>query len=335
MSATDLDEAAREQIFRRDILPLLFPDTKGSEAPRFLLVAGQPGAGRSRVAATLTREHRDLAVINGEELRAFHPEFGRGRIGPDAGAAVAQAVAGWVSTSIRYAREHRRSVAVEGAFANESAAAGTAQRFADAGFATRLVVAGSRRAESLLSVTSRYLRDVQAGLPATFTTRQAHDDGLAATRRLTASVENSGWADRVTIVSRDGRVRFDADRSDGAPLFDGASAALLAAQSERLSRFDATQWLSELHHTTQFAATTRWLSDGVAELLVDLHETSLREVIPQLQVPAEGKFATALEQRTVAALVGLRQTIAAPRGPIDVAPPVIVPSSPERGGVSR
>lgn len=335
MSATHLGDAARDEIFRRDILPSLFPDTRESEAPTFLLVAGQPGAGRSRVAATLTRQHGDLAVINGEELRAFHPEFRAGRGGSDAGAAVSQAVAGWVSASIRHAREHRRSVAVEGTFTNETAAAGTAQRFADAGFATRLVVVGSRRAESLLSVTSRYLRDVQAGLPASFITRQVHDDGIGATRRLTASVENSGWADRITIVGRHGRVRFDADRSDGAALFDGASAALLAAQSERLSRFDATQWLSELHHTTQFATTRRELPDGVAELLVDLHETSLREVIPQLHVPAEGKFATALEQKTVAALVELRQTVTAPRRPIDVAAPVAIPSGPERGGVSR
>lgn len=335
MSIADLDDNAREEVLRREILPFLFPDPPGGDSPAFVLVAGQPGAGRSRAAATLARDHRDMAVLNGDELRAFHPTFTGGGGTSGAAGAISQAVAGWVSGAIRYAREHGHSLAVEGTFANESAAAGTARRFADAGFQTRLVVVGVRRAASLLSVTSRYLRDVQAGAPAGFTSRDAHDDGLAATRRLTASAENSGWIDRLTILDRAGRDVFDATRSDREAAFAGASAALLNAQSARMGRLEATQWLSELHHATQFAATARGLPGGVGEMLVDLHETSLREVIPQLYVPAEGKFATAMEQKTVARLVALRQTLSAPQPPIDVAAPVVTPTGPERGGMSR
>ena len=137
----------------------------------------------------------------------------------------------------------------------------------------------------------------------------------------------------MTVVGRDGRLIFDATGSDGAG-FAGAGAALASAQSERLGRFDATQWLSELHHATQFAATRPGLPAEVAELLVDLHETSLREVIPQLRVPANGKFATAMEQKTVARLVALRQTLP-PARRIDVAAPVVVPDGPGVEGPSR
>jgi hypothetical protein len=73
----------------------------------------------------------------------------------------------------------------------------------------------------------------------------------------------------------------------------------------------------------------------VTELLVDLHETSLREVIPELHVPAGGPFATAMEQKTVAALVALRKNLAPAVGAVDIAAPVVVPGGPERGGVSR
>jgi hypothetical protein len=150
-----------------------------------------------------------------------------------------------------------------------------------------------------------------------------------------ASLEESPWADRVTVLGRDGRTVFDASRPDTAAGFAGAGAALREAQSQRMGRFDATQWLSELHHVTQFAAAARGLPEGVAELLVDLHETSLRDVIPRLHVPAEGKFATAMEQKTVAMLVTLRQTLTAPRPPIDITAPVIAPTGPDRGGMSR
>ncbi|MFF2486264.1 zeta toxin family protein [Microbacterium sp. NPDC058062] len=325
MSPAGLDEVQRDEILRRDILPLYFPDDRAPDQPTFVLVAGQPGSGRSRTAAALATEDPDVAVLRGEDLRAFHPAFLEPTASTDPAALseLGQAVAGWVSGCIRCARENHRSLALEGTFRNVAAAAGTAQRFAAEGFHTRVVVVGSRRAESLLSVTSGYLQEVQAGRRAAPTSRASHDEGFAATRALVASVEESGWTDRLTVVSRDGGVVFDSPGAEAAG-FAGAGVGLLAAQSERLGRFDATQWLSELHHATEFAATRRGLPDEVAELLVELHEVSLREVIPELHVPANGKFATVMERKTVARLVALRQTLP-PARPIDIAAPVIVP----------
>lgn len=339
MNPTDLDDGLREQILRRDILPVYFPDGPTDPNPTLVLVAGQPGAGRARASSAIVRgADSSIAVLTGEDLRAFHPgALSRSPGGdPDSAQAQAQAVAGWVSACIRHAREHHRSLVLEGTFANVAAVAGTAERFAAEGFTTRVVVVGSRRAESLLSVTSEYLRKVQAGDAVAVVNRNAHDEAFAATRALVASVEESAWADRLTVIDRGGRVVFDAHRDAGTSPFAGAGEALAAAQSARMGRFDATQWLSELHHVTDFAATRRQLPDAVTELLVDLHETSLREVIPELHVPAGGPFATAMEQKTVAALVALRKTVTPPvMGPIDIAAPTVVPGGPERGGVSR
>lgn len=137
-----------------------------------------------------------------------------------------------------------------------------------------------------------------------------------------------------SILKRNGEIAFDALRIDAGDAFRGAGAALEAGQSARLSRFDATQWLSELHHMTEFAASRRDLPRGVTDLLVDLHEVALREVIPELHVPSDGKFTIAIEQRTVANLVALRRSL--PQAPtVDVAAPMIVPVGPERGGISR
>lgn len=338
MNPSDLDDDAREQILRRDILPLYFPETESDPIPTLVLVAGQPGAGRSRASSNLVRDaESDVAVLTGEDLRAFHPGtlHPSASADPESAASIAQAVAGWVSACIRHAREHHRSLMLEGTFTNVAAVAGTAERFAAEGFTTRLVVVGSRRAESLLSVTSEYLRKVQTGHAAAVVSRDAHDEGFAATRSLITSVEDSAWPDRLTVIDRGGRVIFDADRFAGSAAFAGAGAALAAAQSARMGRLDATQWLSELHHVTDFAATRRQLPSAVTELLVDLHETSLREVIPELHVPAGGRFATAMEQKTVAALVALRKNVIPSVGPVDLAAPVVVPGSPERGGVSR
>ncbi len=335
LAASDLDHDAT---MRDTILPLYFPHVaKQASVPSLILLAGQPGAGRSRASRILLAEHGDdLAIVNGDDLHAFHPRFIeiRPTSAPEDREALARATAGWVRDCIRYARENKRSLVLEGTFPDPSVAVGTADRFAAEGFQTRIVVVASRRAESLMSAASLYLRNVQAGLPSRFTSREAHDRGYEATRNLVATVEVETSVDRLTVLGRDGAVVFDARRVDGKQGFHGASAALTTAQSRRMSRFDATQWLSELHHVTAFAASRRDMPPGATELLVDLHETALREIIPELHIPIDGTFATAIEQRTATSLVALRRTL--PREPrVDIAAPVIAPTGPEHGDISR
>jgi len=196
------------------------------------------------------------------------------------------------------------------------------------------VVVASRRAESLLSVASHYLSNVHAGKLARLVSREAHDRAFEATRALAAATLNSASIGRLTVIGRDGEPVFDAHRVDGDATFVGADEALESEQSARLSRLDATQWLSELHHATDYAMTRRDLPRAVTELLVELHEVALREVIPELHVPSDGKFISAIEQRTVARLGDLQRAL--PREEVvDLAAPVVTPVGPERGGISR
>jgi len=338
VSAWELEDAEREEILTRRILPLYFRDRPPpDEPPTLVLLAGQPGAGRSRATGSLIAEHgSDLTVVSGDDLRAFHPrfpDFASSR-SPEAAPGIAHATAGWLRDCIRYARENKHSLLLEGTFQDPAVAVGTAERFATAGFQTRIVVVASRRAESLLTVASRYLRDVHGALPARMVSRDSHDRAFEATCALAAAAEDVAPVDRLTVLSRTGQVEFDARRADGEDALHGAGAALEAAQSARLSRFDATQWLSELHHMTEFAASRRDLPRGVTELLVELHEIALREVIPELHVPRDGKFTITIEQNTVARLVELRRSLPREHA-VDVAAPVVAPVGSERGGISR
>lgn len=338
MTDSNLSEDARREIFERDVAPLYFPPESADDEPTLVLLAAQPGAGRARAAAALVAESGGtLSPLNGDGLRAFHPDAVElMRSGSQVAVAILDRVtASWVSAGIRYAREHRRSLLLDGTFPDPAVVTATAERFAGAGFRTRVVVVGSRRAESLLTVTSRYLRDVQAGVPARFTSREAHDSGFDATRVLIRALGAAPFADRLTVLDRGGRAVFDARRVDGENSFSGARDALRTAQSTRMRRLDATQWLSELHHVTEFAASRRDLPVGVTEALVDLHETALREVIPELHVPAGGRFATMIEQRTVARLVSLRRDVQRDHAQPDVAAPVLVPRGPDRNGPTR
>ncbi len=338
MSEWELEEAERAEILTRHILPLYFTGLPSSdEPPTLVLLAGQPGAGRSRATGSLIANHGpDMAVVSGDDLRAFHPRFPdlASARSPEAGEGVARATAEWLRDCIRYARENQRSLLLEGAFQDPAVAVGTAKRFATAGFQTRVVVVASRRSESLLTVASRYLRDVHDSVPARLVGRDAHDRALNSTRALVSAAADAESVDRLTVLSRTGQVVFDALRADGEDALRGAVAAVETALSDRLGRFDATQWLSELHHMTEFAASRRDLPRGVSELLVELHEIALREVIPELHVPSDGKFTFAIEQKTVARLVELRRSLQRVQA-VDMAAPVVAPVGPERGGISR
>ncbi|MDD7961393.1 zeta toxin family protein [Microbacterium thalli] len=338
MSEWEFEDAEREAILTRRILPLYFRDTPPSDKPPTLvLLAGQPGAGRSRATGSLIADHgADLAVVSGDDLRAFHPRLPDlvSARSPEAVEGIVRATAGWLRDCIRYARENQRSLLLEGAFQDPTVAVATAERFATAGFQTRIVVVASRRAESLLTVASRYLRDVHDSAPARLVSRDVHDRALEATGELVSAAVAAASVSRLTILGRAGEVVFDAQRGRVDEPLHEARVALEAAQSARLSRFDATQWLSELHHMTEFAASRRDLPRGVTELLVELHEIALREVIPELHVPSDGKFTIAIEQKTVARLVELRRSLPREHA-VDVAAPVVAPVGPERGGISR
>ncbi|WP_279072835.1 zeta toxin family protein [Microbacterium lacticum] len=324
------------EILTHSVLPIHFPGESSSDArPTLTLVAGQPGAGRSGASSLLSRDTGG-EILNADDLRAFHPRFADIAYAhtPEALDGITRATAAWMRDCVRYARENKRSLVLEGAFQGPALAVGMAERFAAAGFQTRIAIVASRRAESLLSVASLYLSNVRASRLALLVSREAHDRAFEATRALAAGTVESASVDRLTVIGRNGDAVFDAHHADGDAAFVGAAAALESEQSARLSRFDATQWLSELHHMTDFAKTRRDLLPGVTELLIELHEVALREVIPELHVPSDGKFISAIEQKTVTRLGDLQRSL--PREEvIDLAAPVVTPVGPERGGLSR
>ncbi|MGC5173340.1 zeta toxin family protein [Microbacterium sp. DT81.1] len=337
MNVRALDDHDRAEILRRDILPLLFPDARSSDDPALELLTAQPGSGLFRVAARLHADDSDeITILSADELRVFHPWHAElsASATVEAAGELAAVTAAWLSGAMVYAREHRRSALIEGSFTNPSVALRTAQRFAAEGFRTRIVIAGVRRPESLLSTASLYLRGVQAGGPAHFVSRDAHNRGFEATRAVAVALEDSGQVDRVTILGRDGTPAFDVHSDGKERAFHGATAALLAVQSERLTSLQSAQWLSELRRVTEFAATLRNPPRALTELLIDLHETALREIIPELPVP-DGSSVVATQARASASdLVALRRSLAE-HGPIDAAAPSVAVGGPERGGPSR
>lgn len=338
MSARELSVDERAEIFRADIVPLLFPDTQTTDYPTLTLVAGQPGSGRAQAAARLRSElDEEVTVLSAGELRAFHPSFVQSSASDliQTDDEIGTATTEWLRASIAHAREHHRSVMIEGSFAAPRVVVATSQQFRAEGFQTRIVIVGARRAESLLSAVSLYLRGVQTGGPASFVSRVAHDRGFEGTRLLAASLEETDACDRVSILGRGGALIFDGERGDVDQPPGGATAALLRTQSERLTSLGSAQWLSELRRVTEYASQLRHARRPLTDLLIDLHETALREIIPELPVPPGSMVITTQGRRSASDLIALRRSLLDETVHADAAAPAVSSSSPDRRSPSR
>lgn len=315
----------REALVRRS----LFNGTRSSSNPTFLLLAGAPGAGAGRAIAQLRQLHgHDLVPIASEDLQAFHPGYPEPRFRESAAGQqeLSQSAASWLQASIAHARENRISLLLEGAFRSPGTALAVAHRFADSGYQVHVVVVAAREDESLLTATSRGMRQAQQRVPSHFITPAENERSLADVDALVAASAADSTVDRVSVIGRRGQTVLDAARTDEAAMAD-ASAAFRTASTERMSALEATQWLSELRHMTEYARSLRSIPATATESLIGLHEMAIRRVVPELPVPAGSEVVRIQQERLAAELMSLRRIHASVED-VDVAAPVVVPTGP-------
>ena len=102
--------------------------------------------------------------------------------------------------------------------------------------------------------------------------------------------------------------------------------------TRRLTSVQAAQWLSELRRVTEYAETLRDRPREFTERLITLHGLAVREIIPELEVPAGSPVASLQEHRSAAALAALRRSLQPARPREDLAAPVVsAPTGPDRG----
>ncbi|MBG6055289.1 hypothetical protein IWX81_001700 [Salinibacterium sp. CAN_S4] len=311
--AEPLTPDVTDEIYRTLIQPTMFVDSPGGEAtPTLVLLGGQPGSGKSRASARLLIEHSGMVAVSGDDLRIYHPYF-RDLITDQperAGAVLADATRPWIRSAIQDSLDERRSLLLEGTFGDPEVTLATAARFRDAGFNIRIVVIASPRTLSLITAASRYLRDRKMSSTARFTSLSAHDRGYDGTTRLIDSLDATGPADRITVISRNGAVLLDRSRPDAdAPApFDDAVRALDEGRNPASWGARSTmELLGELKQVTAYAIASGELTPAIAELLVAAHEHALGDVIPRLSVDPASPQARFIHNAVAEQFVGLRR----------------------------
>lgn len=312
-----------EVILEQRILPTVFAGARPTDAPRLVLLTGQPGSGRSRAISHLRREEPDgIAVISANFLRSFVPRAGNEKADADR---VAATSASWLVACMRHAREHRFSLLLDGPIP-AAAAEGILTTFGQVGYRTHVAVVASARAESLLAVASSYASSDRVRRRSELTPVDQHDRDLEEARALLAKAGAVGA--RLTVFNRDGGVAADqVDAPSAIRAFNRASRA-------PMSTLQTVQWLSELKRVTAYARQPSSTLPELAPHLIALHEAAIREVVPSLRIPTGSVVTRNLESRLASELVAVRR-LAAP-GPVPESA-VTVPTPPALGtdGPSR
>lgn len=189
------------------------------------------------------------------------------------------------SSALQYARQHRYSLLLEGAFASPEAALGVTHRFAEDGYTTHLVVVAVRPDESMLARTSTSLHRIRRRQPAQLITVREHAATVEGTCALVTTAAEDAKFHRVSVIGRSGDIIFDHTRRPDETVFADAASAFERARAERMTTLESTQWLSELRRITEFAQRLPSMPAPTRDTLIELHTMAAQRVIPELPVP--------------------------------------------------
>ena len=305
-----LDERLAQRIYEVEIRGKLFRGKKPAHAPVFILLGGQPGAGKTASQSVITREFADnggIVAIIGDDLRRFHPlndvlmrqddKTAAIHTGPDSGR--------WVEMAAREALHGRYNVLMETTLRRPELAASTMREFKDAGYRTELRALAVPWELSEQGIQARYeLQKMDRGV-GRMTPAESHRvafENLPASVRV---VEERKLADRILIVRRDGSPIYENFLVNGQWKREPRAAQFVARERNR-------PWTAR--EQAQYAA----VSGAIRDLM---HRPERRATIAELE---------AFELRVRAAAKNMAaRTAAGARLPDNVGPDSPTPKDPE------
>ncbi|KAK0711571.1 zeta toxin-domain-containing protein, partial [Lasiosphaeris hirsuta] len=244
-----LSAADRQAIFTSTILPaelaphLSHHHQHDGKQPLAVLIVGQTGAGKTRLAPALrdalaARRRRAPAHLIADTYKTYHPHYAAClAAAPERASALASPDArAWLTMACAYAVAHRLDVLVESACRHPDDFCHLADVFHAGGYAVCAAVLAVPEALSRLGILVRYHRNApearSGGLPLRLTPQAVHDDSYRGLEYAARFLDEGPAADSVIVVRRNNMLVYKNERADGR-VWRGDAGALRALEMER------------------------------------------------------------------------------------------------------
>lgn len=233
-----LAERDHERIFQQKVLPAMLPASEGVVNPTAIILGGQPGSGKTGLLNDATREMEargPTVVINGDDMRAFHPEHSQmQRTDPLNAARYTDYDSGrWVEKLIAAAKKQQVNLVIESTMRRPEVFAKTASSLRDAGYRVEARALAVPERLSWQSVHQRFEAMLEKGDASRFTARDAHDAGATGMLETLRQLERENQADRVVVSTRAGEVLYDNRQKNGRWRDAPAAANVVLAERQR------------------------------------------------------------------------------------------------------
>jgi predicted ABC-type ATPase len=214
MSAAEdrLDPKLHSAIQKR--ISRLYLDHPSHRHPKAILLAGQPGAGKtfSREEAVKTLK-KDAVVIDTDELRKFHPRYvSHSYDDPKTSASKVHYDASlWAKELWALAMDGRKNLIVDGTLSNPERAEKLCRELKDRGYDVEVRALAVNREVSWKRVTERYEKALKAkesggNIVPRWVGKDIHDKAYEGMPKSVAGIEKDGLADRIKISDEYGKL---------------------------------------------------------------------------------------------------------------------------------
>lgn len=191
-------------------LRLALRRTHQQEYPLAVLLAGQPGAGKTGLSTMLLSQMRgDAAVINGDDYRRYHPNYQKlyATYGSDSMAMTSAFSSAVTEGLIRQLSDAGRNLVIEGTGRTVEVPRFTAELLTGKGYRVEIAVIAARPEVSLASTLLRFYQMNEGGTIPRSTALEAHDGivrvlpgNLDALRTLPRVSHVSIWDRELTLL---------------------------------------------------------------------------------------------------------------------------------------
>ncbi|WP_435609707.1 zeta toxin family protein [Streptomyces sp. C10-9-1] len=216
-----LSPAVHQDLLHRVILPAALKEAVRQDRPVVVVVAGQPGAGKTQIAdlvqAALDRRGGAVRVCS-DLYKTAHTRYGE-LLADDvrtAGVRVRPDTRRWQSAVEERVRVRRFDAVVESALADADEFRTSSKAYRRSSHRIEIVVVATAEAWSQLGVLDRLLDGASSGEGPRYVAWDNLDTCVEKLPTTLAVIEAEHLADRITVVRRDGTVLYDNELINGA-----------------------------------------------------------------------------------------------------------------------